>query len=76
MGNLQIVCAIGNGVHRVAVTRRKKSPTFCARVFGVTITVNQASSGVWHWAPWSDSPMVTMRLQHQFNLRANKRSDL
>jgi hypothetical protein len=58
----QKICAIGETIHIAKVTQRARCKTFCARVKGVTITVNQSSNGVWHWAPWCDSLKVSERV--------------
>jgi hypothetical protein len=69
----QRVNSIDCHVHLVCIKRRRNTPTFCARVLGVTITVNQAENGVWHWAPWSDSVIVAERLHKKADLAAQKK---
>jgi hypothetical protein len=66
----QKVCAIGEKIHHVTVTQRARCKTFCARINGVTITVNQASNGVWHWASWCDSEKVSERIKAKFSTQS------
>jgi hypothetical protein len=47
----------------VPVKARKSSPTMCARVLGVTITVQPSGqSSAWSWSAWCDNEDVAKRL--------------